>query len=259
MIALNKSLVVLFGSASLITVLGVSLEAAQAASLKGESNPLLKGTTEIVTPAVLPAGIAAFTYVRNGIVILGAASEIIKSINAVPVTGIVPPLAINFNESNSFVELTVTGGDFDTDSTQTFNITGFYWNGTLTVSQAAGLIVDALTVSGTLSHILGPHDNDGLGRSSRFLAGWAPPAKPSFTIDPQTEHPNNSHSDNFKGSLGGTSTATDITTWNVLAEGVHVPEPSDFYGPTVFGLLMGGGYLLKRKRKLKQIKISKIQ
>lgn len=57
----------------------------------------------------------------------------------------------------------------------------------------------------------------------------------------------------FEGKFGG-----DLAMTNII-DVTCVPEPSDFYGPTIFGLLMGGGYLVKRKRKLKQIEISKLQ
>jgi hypothetical protein len=172
----------------------------------------------------LPAGVAAFTWVLNGVTqTIQAAISIISSINPQPVTGIVPPVTIDFQETSSQVQLTVTGGDFDVDSTQTFGISGTYWSATTAISQDSGFFFDKLGLSGSIKHNLGPHPGDGLGAAAQFTASWIPPFSPGATINLVTVHPTNQHIDVFAANLVGTTSGigTDIGTWNFSSSATH--------------------------------------
>ena len=78
--------------------------------------------------ANLPEGLAAFTWILNGVTqAIENAINIIQCINPQPVAGLVLPVSIIFTESPSQIVLAVQGGDFDVNSTQTFGISGNYW------------------------------------------------------------------------------------------------------------------------------------
>jgi|688.fasta_scaffold486435_1 hypothetical protein len=172
----------------------------------------------------LPVGVAIFRYIKDGIPIMVGLGSIISSINPQPPTGIIPPLAITFSESKKTASLEISGGDFDTDSTDTFNIVGSYWTTNFGISQDAGFTFDKLGISGSFQHILGPDSDDDLGEPAQFTGSWTslPFLSPSATITTPTNHPNG-HIDVFTASLTGTTSGvgTDIGTWNFVATGTH--------------------------------------
>lgn len=206
--------------------------------------------------ANLPGGLAAFTWILNGVTqTIENAINIIQSINPQPVTGLVPPVVITFTESPSQVVLTVQGGDFDVDSTQTFGISGSYWNTSIGISQDSGIFVDKLGLSGNITHKLGPHPDDGLGSPAQFTASWLPPLNPAAAIDNPKVHPTNSHIDNYTASLNGTTSGigSDIGTWNFTATGIH--KIHDVPGPLpILGLGAAFGYSRKLRRLIKSSK-----
>ena len=192
-------------------------------------------------------------WILNGVTqTIENAIKIIQSRNPQPVTGLAPPVVITFNESPSQVVLTVQGGDFDVDSTQTFGISGTYWNTSIGISQDSGIFVDTLGLSGNITHKLGPHPDDGFGSPAQFTASWSPPFDPSAGIDNIKVHPTNSHIDIYTASLQGTTSGigSDIGTYNFTATGIHdVPGPLP-----ILGLGAAFGYSRKLRKLLKSSK-----
>lgn len=145
--------------------------------------------------------------------------------------------------------LQIAGGDFDTDSTQTFTFDGTYWDGVFGVSQDSGFLLDILNFSGNFAHALGPHverDNPVMMFSDPFFPG-------SIVFNPEDgiiKH-SNGHIDTYTGTIDATGFA-DITTWNFFLKGVHsggVPtpdsSPSVILLTAIFVMLLG----LRRRRE----------
>jgi hypothetical protein len=62
-----------------------------------------------------------------------------------------------YKETTEWCRLTVIGEDFDSSQNQTITEGGQNWAATVTISEAAGLFYDALSINGTVSHLTGPH------------------------------------------------------------------------------------------------------
>jgi hypothetical protein len=250
---MNKILLLTTG----VTLVSLGLTVAQPVSAFNIKEHTLPNTQQqdIAPAAALPAGVAVFTYIRNGIAIAGALANILNSANAQPATGLLPPISITFAETKNQVSLDISGGDFDVDTTQTFSILGSYWSTTFSVSQASGVLFDTLGTSGNIRHLVGPDATDGLGTAVQFRGNWSPPFNPSLAFIPAngiTRHPTNQHQDRFTGSLTGTTSGigSDIGTWSLSVNGIHeVPEPTTILG---LGIAFGFGTFYKKRYSGKQ-------
>ena len=174
-----------------------------------------------------------------------------------------PDVVILFQETPTTFVFTITGGDFDSNGTLVAAVGGDFWAGTVSISEDAGFINDALTVGGNFRHIIEPHEMNRASTAQSFVWDFVMDAD-NLTEDANDTlrgtdsragsrlHLDSPHSDNFTASIlvRGINTGNfdDITFHNTEITGTHVPEPTTLI---LLGTgLAGVGFKTRKRLKL---------
>jgi hypothetical protein len=160
-----------------------------------------------------------------------------------------PAISVRFDETLFDLHLLINGGNIAGSSgttSQTYNFTGTYWGGLLTITQTPGTFLngDILTTNGTFLHSANPHPELGETRGGDFH--WAYPQSPGGILAGNPLH-GSPDRDNYFGRIGATYVGfgNKISSWDLKLDVNHpAPEPS-----TLLLTLPGIGIVLLMLRR----------